>query len=221
MVRRVPLFRDFSDAEAEAVLSTVATRRYGRHELILHERDLGDAFYLIASGSVAVSRTLTDGREAILSILKDGEFFGEMSMFDSSLRSASIRTLTDVEVGMIRQDDFLEMLERNPSLASRFVVVLSERLRAANELVTMATSQDVRARVASLLLTLCERFGQPNDSGIRIGLRLTHQEMANMIGTTRETVNRTLNRFWDERIIDRRTTQLIIVDKEKLQALIN
>jgi CRP/FNR family transcriptional regulator len=143
-----------------------------------------------------------------------------MAMFDSSLRSASIKTLSDVDVGVISQDAFLAMLEQHPRFARQFVVVLAERLRVANRLVATTTSQDARARVASLLLYLAERFGEPGENGTRITLRLTHQEMANMIGTTRETVNRALNRFWDEHLVDRRSPQLVLTDVNGLRALL-
>jgi len=220
LVRRVPIFTDFSDEEVAAICSTVTERQYGRHEFIVRESDSGDVFYLIARGSVAVCHTAPDGHETILSILKEGDFFGEMAMFDSSLRSASIKTLTEVDVGLIQQDTFLAMLEQHPRFARQFVVVLAERLRVANRLVATTTSQDARARVASLLLYLAERFGEPIDNGTRITLRLTHQEMANMIGTTRETVNRALNRFWDEHLVDRRSPLLVLTDLAGLRALL-
>jgi CRP/FNR family transcriptional regulator len=143
-----------------------------------------------------------------------------MSMFDSSLRSASIKTLTDVALGAIRQSDFLGLIDRNPEIGKLLVIELSERLRAANALIAATTSQDIRARLASLLLNLSEQFGERVDNGTRITLRLTNQEMANMIGTTRETVNRTLNRFWDDRLVDMRTAHVVVTEPEKLRALI-
>jgi CRP/FNR family transcriptional regulator len=100
------------------------------------------------------------------------------------------------------------------------VIALSERLRAANALIAATTSQDIRARLASLLLNLAEQFGESVANGTRITLRLTNQEMANMIGTTRETVNRTLNRFWDEQLVDMRTSHVVVVEPEKLRGLI-
>jgi CRP/FNR family cyclic AMP-dependent transcriptional regulator len=219
-IRRVPLFRDFADDEAAAIGATVTDRRYGKHQFIVREGDPGDTFFILVRGSVSVCRIAPDGRETILSILKEGDFFGEMSMFDSSLRSASIKTLTEVEVGAVRQDDFLEMLDRNPRVGRLLVIALSDRLRAANALIAATTSQDIRARLASLLLNLAEQFGESVDTGTRITLRLTNQEMANMIGTTRETVNRTLNRFWDDRLVDMRTAHVVIVEPDRLRALI-
>lgn len=219
-VRRVPLFRDFADDEVEAVAATVTDRRYVKHQFIVREGDPGDTFFILVKGSVSVCRIAPDGRETILSILKEGDFFGEMSMFDSSLRSASIKTLTEVEVGAIRQSDFITLLDRNPRIGRSLVIALSERLRAANALIAATTSQDIRARLASLLLNLGDQFGERVDNGTRITLRLTNQEMANMIGTTRETVNRTLNRFWDDKLVDMRTAHVVIVEPDRLRALI-
>jgi CRP-like cAMP-binding protein len=219
-IRRVPLFRDFADDEAAAIVATVTDRRYGKHQFIVREGDPGDTFFMIASGSVAVCRVAPDGRETILSILKEGDFFGEMSLFDSSLRSASIKTLTEVDVGAIRQSDFMGLIDRNPQIGKLLVVELSKRLRDANALIAATTSQDIRARLASLLLNLADQFGERVENGTRITLRLTNQEMANMIGTTRETVNRTLNRFWDDHLVDMRTAYVIVTEPEKLRALI-
>jgi CRP-like cAMP-binding protein len=219
-LRRIPLFRDFSDEQLSQVLATVSERRYAKHQFIVREGEPGDTFFVIASGSIAVCRVGPDGRETILSILKEGDFFGEMSMFDSSLRSASIKTLTDVEVGAVRQTDFLALIDRSPQIGKLLVIELSERLRAANALIAATTSQDIRARLASLLLNLAEQFGESVDNGTRITLRLTNQEMANMIGTTRETVNRTLNRFWDDRLVDMRTAHVIVTEPDKLRSLI-
>ena len=219
-LRRIPLFRDFNDEQLSQVLATVTERRLPKHQFVVREGEPGDTFFVIASGSVAVVRVSPDGRETILSILKEGDFFGEMSMFDSSLRSASIKTLTDVALGAIRQSDFLGLIDRNPEIGKLLVIELSERLRAANALIAATTSQDIRARLASLLLNLSEQFGERVDNGTRITLRLTNQEMANMIGTTRETVNRTLNRFWDDRLVDMRTAHVVVTEPEKLRALI-
>lgn len=219
-LRAIPLFRDFNEAQIDAVSAVVTNQHVGRHQFVVREGDPGETFYLIVEGSVAVCRITTDGRETILSILKEGDFFGEMSILDSSLRSASIKTLTEVELGIIKRDDFIALLDNNPQIGRLLVIELSERLRAANQLIAATTSQDIRSRLASLLLNLSENFGEPAENGVRISLRLTNQEMANMIGTTRETVNRTLNRFWDDRMIDMRTSHVVVVDQGRLKALI-
>jgi CRP/FNR family cyclic AMP-dependent transcriptional regulator len=219
-LRNVPLFRDFDETELMQVAGLVTTRRYNKHQTIFREGDPGRTFYLILSGSVAVVRIASDGRETILSILKERDFFGEMSVFDTSVRAASVRTMTECEVGVIERDDFLGLIDRNPRIGRLLVIALSERLRAANKLIAATTSQDIRSRLASLLLNLMQNFGEPGAAGTRISLRLTNQELANMIGTTRETVNRTLNRFWDEHLIDMRTAHVVIVEPDKLKAIV-
>ena len=219
-LRNVPLFRDFDETELTQVAGLVTTHRYTKHQTIFREGDPGQSFYLILSGSVAVVRIASDGRETILSILKERDFFGEMSVFDTSVRAAGVRTMTDAEVGVIERDDFLALIDKTPRIGRLLVIALSEHLRAANKLIAATTSQDIRARLASLLLNLMQNFGEPVSTGTRISLRLTNQEMANMIGTTRETVNRTLNRFWDERLIDMRTAHVIVAEPEKLRAIV-
>jgi len=220
VLRNIPLFREFEDAQLQQIAQTAAVRNYHKHEFVVREGDPGGTFYIILEGSVAVTRIASDGRETILSILKGNDFFGEMSLFDSSLRSASIKTLTDVTVGVIEEKEFLDMLDRTPKIGRYLVTALSQRLRAANQLIAATTSQDIRARLASLLLNLTQSFGEKVENGTKITLRLTNQEMANMIGTTRETVNRTLNRFWDERLIDMRTSHVVVVEPDKLRSLI-
>jgi CRP/FNR family transcriptional regulator len=219
-LRAVPLFRDFEASELSELARLIVTRRFGNHQTIFREGDPGQSFYLILAGSVAIVHIVPDGRETILSILKERDFFGEMSIFESALRAASVRTLTDVEVGIIDRADFLALIDRSPRIGRLLVTALSDRLRAANKLIASATSQDIRSRLAALLINLGQNFGEPTPLGSRISLRLTNQEMANMIGTTRETVNRTLNRFWDEHVIDMRTAHVVIVDPEKLQAMV-
>jgi CRP/FNR family cyclic AMP-dependent transcriptional regulator len=220
VLRNVPLFRDFESTELAEVAQLVTTRRFPKHHTIFREGEPGQTFYIILSGSVAIVRVASDGRETILSILKENEFFGEMSVFETAPRAAAVRTMTEVEVGMIERDDFLALIDRSPRIGRLLVIALSERLRAANRLIAATTSQDIRSRLASLLLNLMSNFGEPVPTGSRIALRLTNQEMANMIGTTRETVNRTLNRFWDERLIDMRTSHVIVVDAEKLRTMV-
>ena len=219
-LRSVPLFRDFEPAELSELAQLITTRRFGKHQTIFREGEPGQSFYLILSGSVAIVHVVPDGRETILSILKERDFFGEMSIFESALRAASVRTLTDVEVGIIDRNDFLALIDRSPRIGRLLVTALSDRLRAANKLISSTTSQDIRSRLAALLINLGQNFGEPTPQGLRITLRLTNQEMANMIGTTRETVNRTLNRFWDEHVIDMRTAHVVIADQEKLQAMV-
>jgi CRP-like cAMP-binding protein len=128
-LRAVPLFRDFEPAELTELARLITTQRFGKHQTIFREGDPGQSFYLILSGSVAIVHMVPDGRETILSILKERDFFGEMSIFESALRAASVRTLTDVEVGIIDRVDFLALIDRSPRIGRLLVTALSDRLR--------------------------------------------------------------------------------------------
>ncbi len=221
LLKKVPLFAEFSDADLGAVASLAQTRRYAKHAVLVYEGDPGDALFIVIAGNVAVTRVSNDGKETILSILKEGDFFGEMGVLDASPRSATIKALRDVEVAILARKEFLDLLVKSPHMSLSLVLALSSRLRATNQAIQAAAYQDIRTRLASLLINLEKNFGEASDGGVRLTLRLTNQEMANMIGTTRETVNRMLNRFWDEKLIDMRTANIVIVDHDRLQAILN
>src|SRR5471032_817686 len=221
LLKKVPLFAEFSDADLVAVASLAQTRRYAKPAVLVYEGDPGDALFIVTAGNVAVTRVSNDGKETILSILKDGDFFGEMGVLDASPRSATIKALRDVEVAILARKEFLDLLVKSPHMSLSLVLALSARLRATNQAIQAAAYQDIRTRLASLLINLEKNFGEASEGGIRLTLRLTNQEMANMIGTTRETVNRMLNRFWDEKMIDMRTANIIIADHDRLQAILS
>jgi CRP-like cAMP-binding protein len=220
LLKKVPLFAEFGDEELTAVAALVQTRRFAKHAVLVYEGDPGDALYIVVKGNVAVTRLSNEGKESILSILKEGDFFGEMGVLDASPRSATIKALGEVEVAILSRRDFLDMLARSAQMSLRLVLTLSSRLRATNQAIQAASYQDIRTRLASLLLNLEKNFGERVEGGTRLTLRLTNQEMANMIGTTRETVNRMLNRFWDEKLIDMRTANVVIIEHDKLQAIL-
>lgn len=221
LLRSAPLFREFDDDQLADVARLIAVHRYRRHATIVREGEPGNAFFLIVTGSVAVVREVPEGKERILSVLKPTDFFGEMSLFEEAHRSASVRALTVADIGVIHRDDFLKLLDRKPRICRALVTALGERLRTANAQIAAATSQDIRSRLAALLLHLSANFGEPTATGTRISLHLTNQEMANMIGSSRETVNRTLNKFRDDRLIDRKATNVTLCAPEKLRALVH
>ena len=220
LLRKVPLFVEFDEEQLEHIARTITTRTYRRGQFVVKQDDPGGVFYLLLEGSVAVIRMAAHKRERILSILKKGDFFGEMSVFDSSLRSASIKALIDTRIGSISEADFLNSFDHNPKIARFLVTALSNRLRASNQFIA-ATMQHIPVRVASVLLTLAQNFGEPAEGGgTKVSLSLTNREIANMIGTTRETVNRTLNHFSDEGLIDMKDLHVIVRNEKGLQSLI-
>ncbi|MDQ2816919.1 MAG: Crp/Fnr family transcriptional regulator [Candidatus Eremiobacteraeota bacterium] len=221
VLKRVPLFAEFSDADTAAMAALMQTRKFSKHAVLVYEGDPGDTLFVVIHGNVAVTRISNDGKETILSILKDGDFFGEMGVLDASPRSATIKALGEAHVAVLAREDFLHLLSKSPQMGVSLVLALSARLRATNQAMQAAAYQDIRTRLASLLVNLEKNFGEKTEAGTRLTLRLTNQEMANMVGTTRETVNRMLNRFWDEKLIDMKTANIVITDCERLQTLLS
>lgn len=219
VLSKVPLFASFSDADRSAVAARLQTRRYAKNAILVRENDPGDALFIVLRGNVAVTRATNDGKESILSILKEGDFFGEMAVLDSSPRSATIKALKETEAAILSRNDFLDLLRSNPHMSLLIVMALSARLRATNEAIQAAAFQDIPTRLAALLLYLSKNFGEEVATGIRLTLKLTNQEMASMIGTTRESVNRTLNRFWDDKLIDMHDAHIVITNRAGIEGL--
>ncbi len=220
-LQRITLFADLPPALLAVVNEACVMRQRPKDALLLCEGEVADGLYLLFAGSVAAVRAGSDGRETIVALLKEGDFFGETSIFDGSPCPASIRAVTAVELGVLEQPALVALLEQHAAFGRALVLGLVQRLREANTLFAVTTAADIRARLALLLLQLADHFGEPAEPGMRIRLRLTNQQLADMIGTTRETVNRTLNKFWDEHLIDMRTAHITVLDREALAALVS
>src|SRR5688572_15293694 len=194
-LQRVPLFASLSPSQL-AELARVARRfNYARDETIFFQEDDGDTFYVILSGQVKVSVTSPDGQEAILVMLDAGESFGEFALLDDQPRSATIEATQRTEVLTLRKDDFHRLLRQMPDIAIGLLRVLTKRLRDTDQLVQDAAFLDVGERLAKKLLTLMTTHGRPSEKGIELNLLLTQQELASMIGATRESVNKQLGAF--------------------------
>lgn len=218
-LKKVALFADIGPDDLDAVASLLRLRKFSKRHTLLYEGDPSDALYIIKDGSVAVTHTGGDGRETILSILKEGDVLGEMGVLDESPRSATVTLLRDTQVFILPRDEFLDLLSQRPQLNRSIITALCARLRATNRTVQTRSHLTVKARVADLLLTLASDFGEAAESGNEITIRLTHQQLANMSGTTRETMNRTLNELWDAKLIDMRRTHIVVCDTAGLAAL--
>ncbi len=214
-LKGMSLFAALEDRDLEAVAESFVPRRYKKSAMVVQEGDDADGLYVVLKGHVGVSCMTEGGKESLLSILKVGDIFGEMAMIDRSPRSASVTALSDSEFAVLLRERFVELLGRRPQLSHALMASLCDRIRSTNATLVRG-ALDVRARLASTLLRLEQGFGEKTEGGTRLTIRLTDQQMANMIGTTRETVNRTLNSFWDEKLIDRRTRDILISDDTSL-----
>ena len=187
-LRTIPLFSSVSDEDLESIASLLIDRRFPKHKTIVEEGLPGDYMYVIREGRVKVTKLSGDGREKILELLETGSFFGEMSLLDSAPRSASVKALTEVRVLALARNDFLKVLRRSPDLALAVIQELTQRLRQQDEQASALSFQRVKERTQGLLVRLAR-----DDAGVPGRLAtpsLTHQQIADMIGTSRETVTR-------------------------------
>jgi len=214
VLKRVPLFADLSEADLARFGEVTREREYPKNSVILFEDDPGDALYIVSTGQVKVVLIGEDGREVILSVLGDGDFFGEMSLIDDEPRSAHVIAMRDSHLLVLRRDDFQSQLEQHPKVALELLRVLVQRLRRADEKIGGLVLLDVNGRVAQLLLDLAEESGGPN-----ITRKLTHHTIAQMIGSSRETVSRAMRELVERGLIDVSRREITIKDHDALRAL--
>lgn len=208
---RVPLFAGLSPAQLADMSRVVQRRTYRADEVIFYQGDAGDKMYLIAAGQVKVTVTSADGDEVILTVLDAGECFGELSLLDAQPRSATVQTTQHTDVLVLQRSSFVQFLRQAPDVAIRLLGVLSGRLRATDQLVQDAVFLDVAARLAKKLLGLAETHGRPVGDGVEIDMHLTQQDLASMIGATRESVNKQLSLLRDR--------GLLTIDRQRIMIL--
>lgn len=193
LFRQVPLFAGLEDEDLESLIAVANRRKYPKDGVIFFENDVGDALFMILSGRIKVTILSDDGREIILAMLSDADFFGEMSLLDNEPRSATAISLQETEMVVLHQRDFLTIVEKRPRVLINLLSVLSARLRKANQQIGNLALHDVYGRVARILLEMASEDGTRQPDGRVTFRRPTHQEIANMIGATRETVSRMIS----------------------------
>lgn len=211
-LRTVPLFTKLEDAELQRFAELTREKSYPKGSVILFEDDPGDALYLVATGQVKVVLIGEDGREVILSVLGEGAFFGEMALIDDQPRSAHVIAMTDATVLMLRREDFQARLRRSPEIAIGLLRELSRRLRRADEKIGSLVLLDVNGRVADVLLRLADE--EPEG---RITKKITHHVIAQMIGSSRETVSRTMRDFVERGLITVTRREITLSDRAGLE----
>lgn len=191
LLGRVPLFAELSEQELEQVVSVAIPRSFPKGVRVFHEGDDSDACYVVRSGDLRVTREHSDGRAIALATLGSGDFFGELAMLDGGSRSASVETLSDVELLALPAIDMRRVIAAHGEIAAKLIVALTRRLRETNERVARQSFQTVPSRVAGVLAQLIAEEAIPEDrDGITV--RMTQADLAQLAGTSRESVSRFL-----------------------------
>ena len=223
LLKGVELFSELNEEQLGMIANLVIVKNYNRDETVVLEGDDSvQALYLIASGSVQVYMTGIDGRETILSFLERGDFFGEMSLIDGEPRSASVRTVTDAKLLVIHRESFLSLIRKTPEIAMALMSELCKRLRKANKQIGSLSTMSVSGRVAGTLLNLMPERGVRihTDNGNMVTVihnRPTQQQLADMSGTTRETVSRICSMLVRANAIAMTGKDIVIFDEDALQ----
>src|SRR6266545_4101126 len=190
LLRTVPIFAELSDPDIASLSRLATRRRYPKDTVVFFENEEGDFFFMILEGRIKVTILGDDGREVILSILGPGDFFGEMALLDNEPPTAI--AIEDSELISLHRTDFQTVLTDNRSITSALIKILSARLRHANQQISTLALLDVYGRVARVIVDMAREEGRRLKDGRIAFRRATHQEIANRIGTTRETVTRML-----------------------------
>lgn len=215
---RIPLFRDLPYEDLQAISQLARVRNYKKNMIIFMEGEPGEALYFVISGKVKVSMITKDGREQILHILQHGDVFAEVVLIDRGPYPASAEMIETGQIGMLMNDDIEEAIRKNPDLALKILKIMSKRLRLAQIQVRDLALKDTYGRLASMLLMLAKDHGEEIPEGIKIDLPLSRQELANLIGTTRETVTRILGDLKKYNCIDLDKQVITIINKDKLKS---
>ena len=215
LLQSVSLFFDLSEKELGYIEEKMVTRRYENGNYIFLEDSEGEQCFFVAKGSVKVTRLSKDGREVILTMLNAGDFFGEMSLLDGESRSANVIALEETEVLTLNREDFLVVLHDYPTIAIQLVKEMAGRLRKSDRHIASLSLSDAEKRITMCIIRFADDQGVIKNGKVSIPKTPIQQDIANMAGTSRETVSRALSILEKENLIERNGRELIILDYKK------
>jgi CRP/FNR family transcriptional regulator, cyclic AMP receptor protein len=218
-LKKVPLLSELAPETIATVAETVEMKEIRRRQVIYLPGDPGSAVFLVNGGRVKVSKVTRDGKELTLAYRGPGEIFGEACLIDGGPREEMAEAMENALVTEIQRPEFERLLQTQPMLGYRMTKVLAQRRREVESKIENLVFKDVNSKLAELLLRLATEYGVDDSRGTLVALKITHQEMANLIGSTRETVSLTLAQFKRKGLIQTEGRKVIISDREGLRAL--
>jgi CRP/FNR family transcriptional regulator, cyclic AMP receptor protein len=219
LLSRSLLFHQLPVPDLDRLVLFAKTKRVAAREVIFHKADPGRQLSAIVTGRVKLSTVSEQGKEMVFGILGPGEFFGEISLLDGEARTATVTAIEPTELLIIERRDFIAFLERHPAVAIRLLGTLALRLRLTNELFEDTIFRNLSARLAKRLLILSESCGEKTSQGTRIRLKLSQQEIGNMISASRESVNKQMRGWEEEGMIKFENGYVTITQLDKLEDL--
>ena len=217
IIARIPLFERMSPEEREELRGMMSQTTLRRGEVLFNEGDSGDRLYILLTGKVKLGHTSVDGRENLLAVLGPGEVVGELTLFDPGPRSTTATAVATTELLALEHNQLMGFIDSHPTLAKDMLRALAVRLRRTNIALADLVFTDVPGRVAKALLDLAERFGAPTEDGIHVPHDLTQEELAQLVGASRETINKSLAEFVSRGWIRLEGRAVTLIDVERLK----
>ena len=216
VLSRAPMFAALDPEAAAALRSSMDTVNLNKGQVLFNEGERGERLYIITDGKMKLGHTSSDGRESVLAVLGPGELLGELSLFDPGPRTATATALTETSLMGLGHNALRPWLTGRPEVAEALLQALALRLRRTNEQMADLVFSDVPGRVAKTLLELGEKFGRPLPDGIHVTHDMTQEELAQLVGASRETVNKALADFAARGWIRLESRSVILIDPERL-----
>lgn len=217
LLARAELLSGLESPERRALLALVRIRRFGARKVVVWSGEPPDALFLVLSGYLKAVGGGVDGREVLFSIMGEGEVIGELAVLDGQPRSATLITIDAVELGVIDREPLLQLLRASPDLTLKLMAILARRLRLLSEHCESISTTDATARLAKVLVTLAAKHGHQTSTGIRIPVRISQQDLGNMVGVTRERVNHVVRDWTERKILRQEAGRFVITDVDALK----
>lgn len=224
VLKQTPVFADLPATDLADLAERMSQRTFGRGMIIFHKGSVGQSLYLIGSGRVRIFLLSETGREISLEVLSSGDYFGELALLDDLPRSAGALAMERTVTYTLQRDDFWRLLDAHPRLALPMLTLMGKRLRQMIDYAEHLAFTDVQGRVAAKLLELTERFGETTSggsggggAGVDLVLPMTQAELATWVASSRESVNKVLGVFRDQRLIRLDGQRIVIVDQRGLR----
>jgi len=215
-VRKAPLFTALDEASAATLRASMTGVKLSRGQVLFKEGDVGDQLFVVVDGKLKLGTTSNDGRENLLSILGPGDMFGELSLFDPGPRTATATAVVESKLLALANDQVIGWVKEHPQVSLQLLGRLAQRLRKANDVLSDLVFADVPGRVAKAIIELGKRFGTEKKDGLHVNHELTQEELAQLVGASRETVNKALADFASRGWVRLEPRAVIVLDFERL-----
>lgn len=215
---KVPIFENLSCDELEEIVKKINHRVYKKNDIVFSEGNQANTLYFVNEGNIKLYKYNKDGKEQILHMLSDGDFFGELDLVKISEYKFNAKAIKDTKICSLKNDEMKTIINKKPEIAIKFLESLGQRLSAIENLAQNLSTNDIDARIAYLLINLMDKHLEVSDGVKSIKLPISREDMANYIGVTRETISRKLRKFEDENLIKViGTKKILILDEDGLK----